>query len=83
MSTTFRGEFDYIVLLCPTFLNNKKYDGFAENERDLLILTALQGQIDDWLKIISYVYEGTNILIVLDDCAASRDVKQRTNEHVN
>ena len=53
MSTTFRGEFDYIVLLCPTFLNNKKYDGLAENERDLLILTALQGQIDDWLKIIS------------------------------
>ena len=45
-------------------------------------MTRLQNQIDDWLKIISNVYEGTNKLIILDDCAASRDVKQRTNELV-
>ena len=29
------------------------------------------------------MYEGTNTLIILDDCAASRDVKQRTNELVD
>ena len=46
-------------------------------------MTRLQNQIDDWLKIISNVYEGTNTLIILDDCAASRDVKQRTNELVD
>ena len=43
----------------------------------------LQDQIDDWLKIISYMYEGTDTLIILNDSAASRDVKQRTNELVN
>ena len=29
------------------------------------------------------MFEGTNSLIILDDCAASRDVKKRTNELVN
>ena len=35
------------------------------------------------LKIVSYVFERTNSLIILDDCAASRDVKKRTEELVN
>ena len=83
MSTTVQGKFDYIVLLSPTFIRNKTYVGFAENDRDLLILTPLQGQINNWLKIISLVYAGTNTLIILDDCATARDVKQRTNELVN
>ena len=29
---------------------------------DLPILIPLQSQIDDWLEIISYVYEGTNTI---------------------
>ena len=49
---------------CPlsTFIHSKTYDGFAENDRDLPILIPLQSQIDDWLEIISYVYEGTNTI---------------------
>ena len=84
MSTTFREKFDYIILLYPTFTHIKKYDNFGDSEdEDLLILTPLLGKIYDWLKIISYVYEGTNTLIILYDCTALRDVKQKTNEFVN
>ena len=57
LSTTFWEKFDYIVLLSPTFTHNKTYDHFTENDKDLLILTPLQSQIDDKLKIISYVRE--------------------------
>ena len=28
---SFRGKFDYIVLICPTFIHNKTYDGFVDN----------------------------------------------------
>ena len=27
----FRGKFDYIVLICPTFIHNKTFDGFVDN----------------------------------------------------
>ena len=38
--------------------------------------------VENWLKIVSFAFEGTNTLIVLDDCAASKDVKGRTGELV-
>lgn len=76
LSTTFRRKFYYIVLLCKTFTHNITYDCFGENDKDLPFLTPLQDQIDNWLKINSYLYEGTNTLIILTDCTASRDMKQ-------
>ena len=47
LSTTFWGKFDYIVLLSPTFTHKKTYDDLTENDKDLLILTPLESQIDD------------------------------------
>ena len=35
------------------------------------------------MKIVRFVFEGTNTLIILDDCAASKDVKGRTGELVH
>ena len=83
LSNEFRGKFDYVILLCPTYTFNETYRGFAEEDRDFFVLTPDQHDIDDWLRIVSFVFEGTNSLIILDDCAASRDVKKRTNELVN
>ena len=28
----FLGKFDYIVLICPTFVYNKTYDGFVDKD---------------------------------------------------
>ena len=67
----------------PTYIHNKTYENFAENDRDFYVLTPKQNEIDEYLKFISYIFEGTNSLIILDDCASSRDVKQRSNELVN
>lgn len=73
----------YVVDLCKTFIHNITYDCFGENDKDLLFLTPLQDQIDNWLKINSYLYEGTNTLIILTDCTALRDRKQRMDELVS
>ena len=83
LSNEFRGKFDYVILLCPTYTFNETYRGFAEDDRDFFVLIPHQDQINDWLRIVSFVFEGTNSLIILDDCAASKDVKRRTNELVN
>ena len=36
-----------------------------------------------WLKVARFLFEGTNTFIVLDDRAASKDVKGRTGELVS
>jgi len=35
-------------------------------------------QVEEWLKVAIFSFQGANTLIVLDDCAASKDVKGRT-----
>ena len=74
----FNGKFDFIVLICPTFAHNRTLDGFGERDPRLYIVIREHHAVEKWLKIVSFAFEGTNTLIVLDDCAASKDVKRRT-----
>ena len=79
----FRGKFDYIVLFCPTFVKNTTYDHFVDKDPRIFVVVCMQHEIESWLKLASYFFEKTNTLFVLDDCAASKDVKGRTCQLVN
>ena len=76
----FRGRFDYIVLLCPTFVKNTTYEGFVDRDPHIFVIACLQDEIEAWLRLASYFFART---FVLDDCAASKDVKGRTSQLVN
>jgi len=79
----FRFKFDYIVLICPTFTHNKTYHRFGENDPRMDVIVCEQHYVEKWLKLVRWLSEGTNTLIILDDCAASKDMKGRTGELVN
>ena len=78
----FCGKFDFIVLNCPTFAYNRTLYRFAERDLRLYVIICEQHQVEIFLKLASFAFEGTNTLIVLDDCAASKEVKGRTGELV-
>ena len=77
------GKFDYIVLICPTFTHNKTYHWIGENDPRMDVIVCDQHIIEKWLRLVRWLSEGTNTLIILDDCAASKDVKGHTGELVN
>ena len=79
----FRGKFDYIVFICPTFAYNKTYLRIGENDPRMFIIICKQHEIESWLKVVTWLFEGTKTLIILDDCAASKDVKGRTGQLVD
>ncbi|KAL9954568.1 hypothetical protein ACROYT_G042124 [Oculina patagonica] len=79
----FRGKFDYIVLICPTFAHNKTYHRIGENDPRMFMIICEQHDVENWLKLVNWFFEGTNTLIILDDCAASKDVKGRSGQLVN
>ena len=70
----FRGKFDYIVLVCPTFVHT---------DDPVLIVTPEQDTVDTPLHSLGFLFEGTNTLLIIDDCAASKDMKGRSNQLVN
>jgi len=78
----FRFKFDYIVLICPTFAHNKTYNRIGENYPRMNVIICEQHEVEVWLKLVSWLFEGTNTLVILDDCAASKDVKGRTGQLV-
>ena len=76
-------KFEYVVFICPTFLNNKAYDKkFIYKDDDVMVFDPDIDQIDATLQLVHKQYKNTNTLIVLDDCASSRDVKRRSDELV-
>jgi len=79
----FRGKFNYIVLIGPTFMHNSTYHRLGENDPRMDVIVCEQHDVERWLKLVRVLSEGTNTLIILDDCAASKDVKGRTGELVN
>ena len=79
----FRGKFDYIVLICPTFAHNKTYLRIGEDDPRMFVIISKQHEVEIFLNVVSWLFEGTNTLIILDDCAASKDVKGRTGQLVN
>jgi len=79
----FRGKFNYIVLICPTFMHNKTYHRVGENDPRMDVIVCEQHAVEKWLKLVRWLCEGTNTLIILGDCATSKDLKGRTGELVN
>ena len=79
----FKGKFDYIVLICPTFAFNKTLYRFGVRDPRLYVIICEQHQVEIFLKLASSAFKGANTLIILDDCAASKDVKGRTGELVS
>ena len=82
----FKGVFDYIVLICPTYEKNKTYEGFGENDPRLLVVSPDASncdEINDLLEHCTTLFSDTNTLLVLDDCAVSKDLKKRLNQFIN
>ena len=83
LENEYKNHFDYIVLVCPTLSWNKTYlDWRYINDTDVIPMECEHDNVDKFLHIISEIYEGTNTLIILDDCASGQDVKNRTSELV-
>ena len=82
----FRKVFEYIVLICPTYAKNRTYRGFAQGDKRFFILSpdaSNSDEIDSLLTDVSLLFSGTNTLLILDDCAVSKDLKHRSNKFVD
>lgn len=79
----YKGEFEFIIIICPTLLYNTTYHEWKYfHDPDLLAINCEQDDIETILKHVVNVYRGTRTLIILDDVASSTAVKKRTSELV-
>ena len=80
---SFRRVFEYIILICPTYVHNKTYKGFAHGDKRFFVFFPNNDEeIQEILKDSKTVFSGTNTLIILDDCAVTKELKKRSNEFI-
>ena len=77
------GELKYIFLICPTFEDNKTYQEWVyKDDPKFFVFQVSQEDVKYWLGIIARNYRNTNSLIILDDSASCKSVKNRTSNLV-
>ena len=85
LEENFKGHFDYIFFVCPTFLKNKTYQEWKYlKDPDVFAVPCDHDYVETALEtppIVRFA-KGTNSFIVLDECASSQTVKNRTSELV-
>ena len=79
----YKGCFDYIFLISPTFKHNKTYLEWKYiNDEDIIVIPCDHDEVEKYLKTVTSYAVGTNSLIILDDCASTQAVKNQTSELV-
>ena len=79
----YKNHFDYIFIVCPTLEDNKTYQNWKYlKDFDVFKLPCHHNEVEEILRQIVTFAKNTNSLVILDDCAASKDVKNRTSELV-
>ena len=84
LEENFKVHFDYVFIVCPILLENSTYQNwkYLREDPDVFALPCDHDEVDFYLETIVKFAMGTNSLIILDDCASSQTVKNRTSELV-
>jgi len=76
----YRNKFDYIVILCPTFIYNKTYNRPFIYKDCSIIPMPINDKLNSVLQEISNKFSDPkeHTLILLDDCANLHDAKMKS-----
>lgn len=77
LENEFKHKFDYIIIICPTFLYNKTYNRKFILKDDCVIIITVDKNLNEELKKIITIYKDKSeqTLIIIDDCANLYDAK--------
>ena len=83
LEENYKNHFEKIFLICLTFVQKKTYQEWKfVNDEDFVVIPCDHDDVEYYLRQVIHFARGTNSLIILDDCASSQAVKNRTSELV-
>ena len=53
LETEYKNHFEFIVILCPTILNNKTYLSrkWILDDKNVLIVCDMEGKLNEWIRL--------------------------------
>ena len=72
LETIYNNHFEFIVILCPTILDNKIFD-----DRNVFIVCDLKGKLNEWIKLFKNALKGHQTLFIIDDGSAEGEINKK------
>ena len=75
LKTVYKSHFEFIVILCPTILNNKTYFSrkWSFDDKNVFIVCDVEGKLNEWIRLFKGALKGHQTLFIIDDCSAEAE----------
>ena len=79
LKTLYKNHFEFIVILCPTILDNKTYLSrkWILNDKNVFIVRDVEGRLNKWIKLFKITLGGHQTLLIIDDCSAEGEINKK------
>ena len=79
LETEYKNHFEFIVILCPTILDNKTYLSrkWILDDKNVFIVCDVEGKLNEWIRLFKDTLKGHQILFIIDDCSAERKINKK------
>jgi len=78
LTSEYMHYYDYVDIICPTFMWNKTYHRrWIYEDMRVIIIDPSSSSLDKCVKCLKIIFKGTITLFIIDDCANLEDVKKK------
>ena len=79
LETIYKSHFEFIVILCPTILDNKTYLSrkWIFDDKNVFIVCDIEGKLNEWIKLFKNALKGHQTLFIIDDCSAESEINKK------
>ena len=77
--TEYKNHFEFIVILCPTILDDKTYlsGRWILDDKNVFIVCDGEGKLKKWIRSFKDTLKGRQTLYIIDDCLAEGEINKK------
>ena len=79
LETVDKNHFEFIMILCPTILDNKMYLSrkWIFDDKNVFIVCDLESKLNEWIKLFKSTLKGHQTLFIINDCSAEGEINKK------
>ena len=79
LETAYKNHFEFIMILCPTILENKTYFSrkWIFDNKNIFIVCDIEGKLNEWIRLFKGVLKGHQTLFIIDHCSAEGKINKK------
>ena len=86
LETEYKNHFKFIVIMCPTILdNNKTYLSrkWSFDDENVFILCDVEGKLNEWVNLLRNTLKFHQVLFIINDCSAEGEINKKEMHYQN